>query len=101
MCPSLFGFVACPRDVALCIFNFSASDCMCEASVIFHQIRSLADYLSGGLKKRPCGVWAVNVRVESMTSLRSLFLVTVDAPSSYPQEICGPTHPPLGMMISM
>ena len=24
-----------------------------------------------------------------MTSLRSLFLVTVDAPSSYPQEICG------------
>ena len=47
-------------------FNFSASDCMCEASVIFHQIRSLADYLSGGLKKRSCGVWAGNVRVESI-----------------------------------
>ena len=47
-------------------FNFSACGCMFEASVVFHQIHSLADYLSGGLKKKPCGVWAGKVRVESI-----------------------------------
>ena len=55
-----------PEGLSIVYFNFSASDCMREASVIFHQIRSLADYLSGGLKKRSCGVWAGNVRVESI-----------------------------------